>query len=613
MTNKAKGTDTDGVRFENAPYYGGFHRCFLEPPIHMEFVSESMCEMLGYTRDEMRTLFQDKLIAMVHEDDKPLFLDYVRRLAAEEQTLTLRFRMVRKDGGILYVSDTQTSKRMGDGHLYGFGVMADITEYVLQNRVPQTGPEASGSAGEYPDDSGKNAAVFRKESAGQGTEQAEQNAGNPAGPDGNGDSGDTDALLSLPYGILKCTCEKYPSVLSANKNMTDFVCGGRSENEWTAFARDNIFFMVPFEERDLFRKWIDDAIREKVPISIEHSLVRCDGSLLQVMGWLTAADGELTFLYMRVTERHRSLQRIRENSYLRALKNAYNAMFEINLTRGTVECIHENDPLLTRNTYGICMTIKSAVDFWIGRCFLPEDREMAEDYFRRILDNRELSEANRPLQMIFSIMPESGAVRKILGVSVELDAATVLFCCRDITEVKYDSPDYRETDRARSELRRNRTEAGDSGKEAEHAVSAGKPHVFIRTFGYFDVFAGNDTVRFSSDKEKELLALLVDRKGGNVTGENAVSLLWENEEISENLRAKYRKLAMGLKNTLERYGIGHILVNDRGVRHVDVAAVMCDYYEALSGNVKYKNLFSGVYMQNYSWAEETLALLIQTL
>ena len=39
-------------------------------------------------------------------------------------------------------------------------------------------------------------------------------------------------------------------------------------------------------------------------------------------------------------------------------------------------------------------------------------------------------------------------------------------------------------------------------------------HIFIRTFGYFDVFVDGVPILFRSEKAKELLALLVDRRGG---------------------------------------------------------------------------------------------------
>jgi hypothetical protein len=66
---------------------------------------------------------------------------------------------------------------------------------------------------------------------------------------------------------------------------------------------------------------------------------------------------------------------------------------------------------------------------------------------------------------------------------------------------------------------------------------------------------------------------------------------------------------MGLKKTLKKYGIESILINNHGVRSVDVSAIKCDYYELLAGNKKYQHSFHNAYMTDYSWAEETLATL----
>ena len=513
---------------EGAEYYGGFHRCYLDTPIHLDYASESFCKMTGYTRGEFHDLFDDRLIEIVHPEDRAAFREYVKRLAAREQTLTLRYRILRKDGSVMTVDDTQTSKRMDDGHLYGFSVVTDITEYVTAETSAET--------------------------------------------------------LSLPYGVMRCSMDKYPRVLGANAQMDEFVGVTAGETAWSAFARDNVFFLLPFEEREMFRKYLDEARETKKPINIEHDIIRCDGSRIRMMGWVSAANDEYTFIYMRVSEQGRLL---RENRYLRALKSAFNAIFELNLLKGTVECVFEAGTLLPKEAFGICMTVESAVSYWLDRFIVPEDREPAGAFFARVITPGALTETGEPLKTAFHIRCEA-MTREVLCIAMELDKNTVLVCCRE-----------------------------DGASEAEGSVSPRvareTAEVFIRTFGYFDVFAGGKTVRFSNNKEKELFALLVDRQGGCVTGENAISLLWEDAELTENTRTRYRKLAMGLKNTLERYGIGHILINERGVRHLDTQAVTCDLYEALAGNGRYKALFSGVYMQNYTWAEETLGMLLQTL
>lgn len=89
-------------------------------------------------------------------------------------------------------------------------------------------------------------------------------------------------------------------------------------------------------------------------------------------------------------------------------------------------------------------------------------------------------------------------------------------------------------------------------------------HIFIRTFGYFDVFVDGVPILFRSEKAKELLALLVDRRGGYVSSSEAISILWENEPLSDQTRSRYRKVAMRLKDTLEQFGVSEIMESTQG-------------------------------------------------
>jgi two-component SAPR family response regulator len=145
--------------------------------------------------------------------------------------------------------------------------------------------------------------------------------------------------------------------------------------------------------------------------------------------------------------------------------------------------------------------------------------------------------------------------------------------------------------------------------DSEEILESKRGTIFVRTFGHFDLFLNGRPIAFSNAKEKELMALLIDRRGGTLTSGEAISYLWENEEPDDRVTRRYRKLAMGLKNTLTKYGIEHILINNHGIRSIDVSAIECDYYELLKGNSEYKNSFHNLYMSDYSWAEETLATL----
>jgi PAS domain-containing protein len=137
------------------------------------------------------------------------------------------------------------------------------------------------------------------------------------------------------------------------------------------------------------------------------------------------------------------------------------------------------------------------------------------------------------------------------------------------------------------------------------------PKVRIRTFGYFDVFVEETPIAFKNEKAEELFALLVDRRGGFVSPEEAISILWEDEPVTPLTLARYRKVALRLKNTLTAYGVGDIMESVNGKRRLIHERVHCDLYEYLAGNAEYQRAFRGSYLSDYSWGEVTLGELTQ--
>lgn len=131
-------------------------------------------------------------------------------------------------------------------------------------------------------------------------------------------------------------------------------------------------------------------------------------------------------------------------------------------------------------------------------------------------------------------------------------------------------------------------------------------HVYIRTFGFFDVFINGVPLHFSGAKEKELLAILVDLNGESISSDDAAALLWPELKDDEKLLSLYRKTAMHLRNTLKDLDIENILVVEKGLRHIEPSRFECDYYNYLKGDPEFVKLFRGVYMTSYQWAEPTL-------
>ena len=120
--------------------------------------------------------------------------------------------------------------------------------------------------------------------------------------------------------------------------------------------------------------------------------------------------------------------------------------------------------------------------------------------------------------------------------------------------------------------------------------------IVIRTFGYFDIFVDGE--------------LLVDRRGGFVTTGDAISYLWEDECTEKRIKDKFRKVVKELRRTLNAYGIERVLHRVNQESRIRTEHVECDLYDYLEDEEKHKKLFKGVYMTNYSWAENTLGTLL---
>lgn len=145
--------------------------------------------------------------------------------------------------------------------------------------------------------------------------------------------------------------------------------------------------------------------------------------------------------------------------------------------------------------------------------------------------------------------------------------------------------------------------------ETAGAPQAGK-RVMVQTFGYLSVLIDGQPVVFEHEKAKELLAVLIDRRGRFVSSGEIISCLWEDEAVSENTQSRCRKAAYHLRKILAQYGLEELLESTaKGYRRIRTELIDCDLYHYLDGEEAYRNRFRGAYMSDYSWAEQTLTML----
>ena len=644
-------------------HISGFHQYILDAPVHLCYVSRNLCGMVSYEAAELLDDRQDRYSLLVHPADREKYAGLLRDLSAQAQTRTAEYRLIKRDGTVLWVRDTAVSEQQADGTMTACSVLTDISDLKKEQDPLQ----------------------FLNE--------------------------------TIPCGFLRYTCEKQPQITYINQTMMDLLrFSGPDDLE---MYKSNIFLLIPMEERRRFSLYLERVYTADAPIAGEMTVFRCDGTRAILFGWVTRcinAQGvpEFQSVCMDITERHKARQKTAETRYLQALSEVYDKIFAFNTASGTVKCLHCEDASSFKRFENIAIQLDDAIDKWIIGSVVESDRDRVGAFFRAFSQKKMHPQENAPPpQISYKARASDGGVKPYNGIFIKVDDTTSFYCCRNVTDLltaeqlkkennllkesmkhiatRFDglaafeiSPEglvkplyasenvsafFGYTDEewqklmakpapfdnfvAYSEAAYDEfTELLKNGEaeftyfdyqtESERKIKAicsqkdpdsNAPRyvmlysvkddtpdekvrpvehraVSIRTFGYFDVFVDGKPIPFRNEKSKELLALLVDRKGGYVSSEDAIGFLWEDEPASPLTLARYRKVALRLKNTLEDYGIADVVESVDGKRRLVMEKVQCDLYQYLSGKAEYAQLFKGSYLTNYSWGEITLGELL---
>ena len=132
--------------------------------------------------------------------------------------------------------------------------------------------------------------------------------------------------------------------------------------------------------------------------------------------------------------------------------------------------------------------------------------------------------------------------------------------------------------------------------------------LYIQTFGGFTVFLDGKAVHFERRKAQELLAILIDRRGAEVTVREACSMLFWGKPYDMNQNGYFHVLVNSLTKTLKKNGIDYILVKSKLHIAVNPDAVECDAYRFLKGDPAVMKQYRGDYMSCYPWTESASKL-----
>lgn len=624
----------------------GIRQYSLQKIRNLQYISHDLSLKLKLSETDLRPGKQDCMENYIHPEDLASYREFMDGFGKESMKGSLSYRLICPDGEILNVCDQVTSWQQSDGSFHAEAILSLV---------------------------------------------------NPP---------------NVPWGYLRCTCEKQPKIISINESMKEILrlpLSRMGEEDYLELYQENVFLMLPMEERRRFSRYLQQICSEDIPVFGEISLLRCDGTRAHVFGWVTRAknaNGEEEFqaVCLDITDHYEFRKEQNSKRYLNALKDVYDKIFQYDLSEGTLKCLYDSKSSRFNLLGNIPMQMEEATEKWIAENVVTEEQQQVRAFFHSYCCKNPREGDTGPARITYHAKASSGEIKCYSGIFLQADDNIRLYCCRSIQDrvendqlrtenislkenmqelmlkfsdgiaafqisdgmvtplyitdnickffgrtreewlpmmesatpirefVSHSSVDYEkfetllrdgEAEFTYLDLETQRTQrmtAICSHKSPCDGVpryvmlyhvdperAEEKSHVYIRTFGYFDVFVDDTPIAFRNRKSKELLALLVDRRGGFVSSEEAISYLWEEEPVNSVTLARYRKVAMRLKNLLAEYGISDVMECVDGKRRINPQKVRCDFYDYLTGQEEYADLFKGSYLLNYSWAENTLA------
>lgn len=494
-------------------HFGGYHRCCLGDPMHLEFVGEKFCTMLGYQETELAKLTGEVYTALVHPDDTALFDDFAQRLAENEGCESIAYRLIKKDGSIIRVVDTMASVLGDDGCMRGYSVVSEVIEEQLT--ATPTAP-------------GEKIAVLKV-------------------------SGDFGATIDRMCGVA--------SMLLA----VDSASTGLQLLDFVAMA-----------ERDNIRKAIEKAHTEEYSGMEVCTLISTSGKTYRCDLWVECIHIEESledsFFCVKIeTEfdhQHESEEML---SFGKQLFSTFTEdLFEADRVEDSVKYIAHSEKGLIELPLNVRMFTDDITVYLLDRVS-PEHREAVKDFCLRARSGELSHGFHDSAKLKFDFLDKDGSV------------VPAVLTMASISKAKFFMGISFDTDPT----------AGDC-----FASVMTKKQVNVTLFGAFSLIADGNAINIRSEKAKELLALLVERRGAFVSAREAIATLWECEP-DETTRARYRKVASRLMSELNRNEIGHIVESDRGARRIVPENIECDYYDYRDG----LRDISGQLLPEYSWAE----------
>lgn len=138
-----------------------------------------------------------------------------------------------------------------------------------------------------------------------------------------------------------------------------------------------------------------------------------------------------------------------------------------------------------------------------------------------------------------------------------------------------------------------------------------KKNLEAKTFGNFTILYDNQVIKFQRTKSLELLAYLIYKNGSSVQTKELLAVLYGEHADSARYGASLRNLIVDVRRSFAELEIQKFFITEYNNFRINPEYVKCDYYDFLAGEPKALKSFTGEFMSQFSWAEDTAAFLEQ--
>lgn len=101
----------------------------FDPDFTIDYISKSLLKLTGYTREDIKQLFDDKYINLIYEEDRALVTNDILEQLKVSNIVTMKYRSLCKDGSLIWLETvSKLCEADEDGIQRAYSMVVDITD-----------------------------------------------------------------------------------------------------------------------------------------------------------------------------------------------------------------------------------------------------------------------------------------------------------------------------------------------------------------------------------------------------------------------------------------------------------------------------------------------------